>query len=269
MRGARRRRRGTARKQRAWLLAREAAVAAKIGLFRASGSAVETLAALRRLGFEGVSAPVTELVALEPAPPLGEFALLLATSGAAFAYAGPWLTPDFEDTPKFIVGARTNRGAMLRGLDGEGRVFRDVAALIAALPEPHGGVALYLAGRERKRDLELALGERGMDFVTVETYAAEARAAWTDGEVEALRECDVFLHYSRRSAELALALAVAAGLGAAFECGVHVAISADVAVALRGLKDVFLAETPDEAGLLAALGKRPLPPLRGKVSGEA
>ena len=192
-------------------------------------------------------------MALEPGLPEGEFVRVLATSGAAFAFAGPMLAR-LAGAPLLLVGERTARAAFARGLGGEARVFADVAALAAALPTRLDGASLYLAGRDRKPDLEQALDARGMACVTVETYAAQARAAWTADEIEGLASCHAYLHYSRRSAELAVALAGAAGLGAVFAARRHVVLSGDVALALHGVNGVSVAVTPDEAGVFAMLG---------------
>ena len=89
----------------------------------------------------------------------------------------------------------------------------------------------------------------------VEAYAAEAREAWRPAEARALASCVAALHYSRRSAELAAALAKAAGVEACFLKLNHVCISRDVAEPLQalGATRVAIAETPDEAGLFRRL----------------
>ena len=92
----------------------------------------------------------------------------------------------------------------------------DAAGLAATIGGalPPGAAALDLAGRDRKPALEAALaGVNALEVV--EVYAAEARKA-SLGEIRALEGCGLALHYSRRSAKLAAALAEGAGLSRAF-----------------------------------------------------
>ena len=113
---------------------------------------------------------------------------------------------------------------------------------------------LYLAGRDRKDVIEAALAD-AFDVEIVEAYAAEAREAWRPAEARPLASCVAALHYSRRSAELAAALAKAAGEEACFLDLNHVCISRDVAESLQalGASRIAIAETPDEAGLFRRL----------------
>ena len=113
---------------------------------------------------------------------------------------------------------------------------------------------LYLAGRDRKGTIEAAL-ESAFALEVVEAYAAEAREAWRPAEARALASCVAALHYSRRSAGLAAALAKASGAEARFLELEHVCLSRDVAEPLEaaGAGTIAIAETPDEAGLFRAL----------------
>ena len=116
---------------------------------------------------------------------------------------------------------------------------------------------LYLAGRDRKDVIEAALAET-FELEVVEAYAAEARAAWRPAEARSLASCVAALHYSRRSAGLAAALAKTAGVEACFLKLKHVCISRDVAEPLQaiGATRIAIAETPDEAGLFRRLRDR-------------
>jgi uroporphyrinogen-III synthase len=113
---------------------------------------------------------------------------------------------------------------------------------------------LYLAGRDRKDAIETALAD-AFAVEIVEAYAAEARETWSLSEAQSLASCVGALHYSRRSAELAAALAKAAGGETRFLDLNHVCISRDVAESLQalGAKRVAIAKTPDEAGLFRRL----------------
>ncbi len=133
----------------------------------------------------------------------------------------------------------------------------DVAALAERLAQtlPKAARLVYLAGRDRKPTLEVALAEAGFATQPVELYAAEAREAWSAGEARGVASCAAALHYSRRTATLALALAARAGISERFRAIVHVCLSAEVAgpLAADGAGRVAVAEAPDEARLLAAL----------------
>ena len=113
---------------------------------------------------------------------------------------------------------------------------------------------LYLAGRDRKEAIEAALGG-AFALEVVEAYAAEAREAWRPREARRLASCAAALHYSRRSAGLAAALAKAPAREAPFLELEHVCLSRDVAEPLQaiGATRIAIAETPDEAALFRAL----------------
>ena len=134
---------------------------------------------------------------------------------------------------------------------------RDAGALaerlIASLAP--GARLLYLAGRDRKPGLETALATAGHRLVAVALYQAEAREAWSASEAEAIMGCAAALHYSRRSAALAVALAERAGIAEGFKAMAHVCLSPAVAAPLAavGASQIFAADAPNEARLIAAL----------------
>src|ERR1700684_847759 len=150
-------------------------------------------------------------------------------------------------------GARTGRAASARGCRLASPPARDAAELVRMLTDvlkPEAKV-LYLAGRDRKETIEAALS--GAEIV--EAYSAEGRAAWRPAEARSLASCVAALHYSRRSAGLAAALAKTAGIEACFLKLKHVCMSRDVAEPLQeiGAIRIEIAETPDEAGLFRRL----------------
>ena len=159
-------------------------------------------------------------------------------------------------SPLYVVGARTGNAAAARGWRLASPPARDADELVrtlAAALKPRARL-LYLAGRDRKVAIETALAD-AFDVEIVEAYAAEAREAWRPAEAQSLASCVAALHYSRRSAELAAALAKAAGEETCFLELNHVCISRDVAEPLQalGASRVAIAETPDEAGLFRRL----------------
>ncbi|MBV8592767.1 MAG: hypothetical protein JOZ27_00535, partial [Caulobacteraceae bacterium] len=111
------------------------------------------------------------------------------------------------------------------------------------------------AGRDRKPTLEAALSGR-YALETVEVYAAEARPGWTPDELRALVNATAALHYSRRSAQLASALADRGGAAQRFRALRHVCLSRDAAAPIEALGvSAIVAEAPVEASLLAALAQ--------------
>jgi uroporphyrinogen-III synthase len=221
-------------------------------LFRAREDANGTAARLRRLGFSVVRLPVIEIRPSLVKPRRPRYDAVIAGSDKAFL-SDPQLD---RGSPLYVVGARTGRAAEARGWRLASPPARNVNELITTLIgalTPKASV-LYLAGRDRKEALEAALGGT-FELEVVETYAAEAREAWRPSEALALASCVGALHYSRRSAGLAAALAKAAGAETCFLALKHVCLSRDVAEPLQaiGATRIAFAEAPDEAGLFRTL----------------
>ena len=115
---------------------------------------------------------------------------------------------------------------------------------------------LYLAGRDRKPTLEAALAAAGFTVQAVEALRRRsARGVERRPKPRPVAACDGALHYSRRTAALAVGLAARAGLAEHFRALLHVCLSADVAepLAAAGAARIVVAAAPDEAHLLAAL----------------
>ena len=221
-------------------------------MFRAREDANASAARLRRFGFSVARLPVIEIRPLAVELRRLRYDAVIASSDKAFLSA-PRLD---KRSALYAVGARTGRAAEGRGWRLASPPAREVGELIATLTvvlKP-GTSVLYLAGRDRKEAIEAALAER-FELEVVETYAAEAREAWRPSEARALTSCVAALHYSRRSAGLATALAKTAGASDHFLKLKHVCLSRDVAEPLQalGATRIALAETPDEAGLFHTL----------------
>jgi uroporphyrinogen-III synthase len=227
-----------------------------VALFRERKDANASAARLRRFGFSVVCLPVIEIRTRPVRPQQSHYDAVVATSDKAFHADGP--PPPDTSSPLYVVGARTGHAAEACGWRLASPPARDAEGLVrmlAAALKPAAHV-LYLAGRYRKDLIEAALSD-AFDVEIVEAYAAEARAAWRPSEARSLASCVAALHYSRRSAELAAALAKAAGEEACFLKLNHVCISRDVAEPLQalGASRIAIAETPDEAGLFRRLRK--------------
>ena len=224
---------------------------------RARDDAARSAALLRARGFLAALAPATQIRATGAAPPPGPFDAVVATSAKAIALLAPSARAAIVGPPLYVVGQRTAYAAREAGMAVAGEAAPDVAALSAALLlrlAPRSRV-LYLAGRERKNALEAALSQAGHLTRAMEVYAAEARAAWSEDEARAVAGCGAALHYSRRSAALAVALAERAGLADPFRALLHVCLSADAGEPLRAVGALRLAwaSEPREERLIDAL----------------
>jgi len=224
---------------------------------RAREDAERTAEELRRRGFAPLIAPVLEIAAIGAAMPAENFDAILATSARAIAHLGEG--PEALDAPFFVVGAKTAQALVARGAHVEASA-PDVAALTELLRSRFAAPSrfLYLAGHDRKDDLESFLRARGHAATIVETYEARAASALDQQAAAALAadEVDAVLHYSARSAAIFLALADAAGAPATLRARVaHLALSEEVARVLReaGCAEIRVAAAPDHQSLLAAL----------------
>ena len=224
----------------------------RVAVFRPRAAAAGTASRLRRLGVTAVCAPVIETVARPFSPKRTQYDAIVATSASAFLSDAP-----LERTARlYVVGARTARVAEARGWRLAAPPAGEARQLVETLTRelPPGAHALYLAGRDRKATLEDELGAVA-SLETVETYAAEARAAWSAVEIRAVAGCFAALHYSSRSAALAARLAEAGGILTSFAAMRHVCLSPAVAAPLAtiGAGAIFVAAKPDEPALFAAL----------------
>ena len=166
-----------------------------------------------QLGYASFVAPATMVLATQAGIPRCDYDAVVATSAKAFDLLSPCSRDAILALPLFVVGAQTARAATARELEVEASA-KDAAALAESLRArltPASRI-LYLAGRDRKSDLESALAADGHRVTPIEVYVAEARRAWSFGEARGVANCDAALHYSTRSAELALRLAEGAGI---------------------------------------------------------
>jgi len=220
---------------------------------RARGDAARTAAALRARGHEALLSPVLEIVATGAEIEPRETQALIATSAHAFAFLPQADAARLSPLPLFVVGARTGKAATDAGLAPPRLIAAsalELAQQIAtALPAP--AHLLYLAGHDRKPDLEAALQAQGHVIDVAETYEARAVEALSPDVATALArgEADAVLHFSRRSAQLFAACAAKAGLATQAAGLRHVCISRDGAL---GAGDI-IAPTPDSDGLFKAL----------------
>ncbi len=218
---------------------------------------LRTAEKLAELGHACVLSPVIEIVPSGAAWPHGVIDAIVATSARAFEalnLARDWPLPEtLRLFPLFVVGAMTAEAARLRGFEGPLRATLDSKALCSVLGEtlaPPQRV-LYLAGRDRKSEIESFCLDLGLTLDVAETYLAQRAPSLSDDALSRLRagEIDAIVHFSRRSAEIFLGLAADAQLDLAPL--IHVAISDDVAAPLAALPKVVVAPEPNEAAILA------------------
>ena len=231
-------------------------------LTRAADDAARTRKLLVAAGHTVVASSVLLVRSLAPAWPPGRFDGIVASSARAFAtLCADERHAPLKQHPLFLVGRQTETAARAQGWRGPALLAADGATLVDGLAGRPAMALLYLAGRDRKPDIERGLARAGHAVTTLETYCADAAPTLSPEATDALASgaLDAVMHYSRRSALLFLALCD----GAAVEARAlpQIGLSEDVAAALReaGCGTVHVPATPDEAGMqaaVAALGAR-------------
>ena len=195
-------------------------------------------------GHEPVIAPVLDIGATGAALPKGDFDLVLATSARAFTFLRD--VESLKGLALACVGEKTAQAGLRAGLVPV-HVAPDVETLARTLLAEGPRKTLYLAGEERRPLLETLLGDAGWRIETLETYAARPVADWRMPDA-----IDAVLHYSPRSAALALDL-----MGADAAAGLrHYCLSEAVATVVRARLEgarIFIASQRDEKSLLTLL----------------
>jgi uroporphyrinogen-III synthase len=177
----------------------------------------------------------------------------------AFAAATP-----VRDIPALCVGEGTAAAARAAGFAAESAQgdAGALARLAAAGWLPGGGEYLHVRGRDTAGDLAGALGAEGIPVREVVLYDARPLAAVPQLLAEALQAgvFNLILVFSPRTARIFAGFAedaATAGRGWALRRATALAISRAAAAPLEplGFGAVAVAETPDRAGMLAALGR--------------
>ncbi len=227
-------------------------------LTRAAEDAARTRIKLEQAGHDVIVSPVIAMRATGAAWPRGVIDAVIATSAQAFVHLGDMPSAAVRHlVPLFLVGERTERAARSAGFRGTATVAENAANLI---PRIVGSLAarnqlLYLAGVDRKTELEDGLSREGATPLIAEVYEAVAATALSSDAIAGFTDhsVDGVLHFSRRSATLFASLAERANLTIA--ALPHFCLSDDVAVPLRsaGCTRLHIASAPTEAALLACL----------------
>jgi uroporphyrinogen-III synthase len=235
----------------------------RILVTRGRDDAQRTADKLTNSGHQIVLSPVIEMCPTGVAWPQGLTDAVVATSAAAFDLAefpADFPLPEARRLMRlFVVGSRTLEAARRHGFTGETVVATDakeLATKLTTLLKPPLRL-VYLAGHDRKADLETACSDAGLTIVPIETYEARAATQLSDEALDAFHHeaIDAVLHYSRRSAEIFLSLAASAEINLA--AVQHVAISADAAEPLHdaAYPRVAIAAEPKEVAILALLSE--------------
>jgi len=225
---------------------------------RPEPGAAETAARIAALGFTPVLAPALILTPRRFTIPRAQ-AVLLTSRAAARAL------PDNPGLPALAVGAATAEAARESGwpADAADGTAEDLARLAAARLDPAKGPLLLAVGEGYAMGLAADLRGRGFRVVRRIAYAATAAPALPEAALAALRcgAVSTILFHSPRSALCAITLLRAAGLGgeagriAVLAISRRVADAAQRAMAPGAWRAVRVAARPEEASLLALLGR--------------
>jgi uroporphyrinogen-III synthase len=224
---------------------------------RPQADAERTAERILARGHEAVVAPVLRVEWTSEPPPAGPFdAIILTSANAVPALAS--IRERAQLAQIFAVGERTACAAHAAGftniITAQGDA-RALANLVARTSRP-GARLLHVAGRDRKAEPEASLALAGFHvsrWIAYEAAAAARLAAIAQHSVQEGR-LDAALHYSRRTAEILLALVRDADLMTQFLAFPHVCLSGDIAVPLRTAgAEVLISARPDELALLSLL----------------
>ncbi len=180
---------------------------------RARDDAARSAALLLARGFVVARAPATEIRATGALPPPGPFDAVVATSAKAIALLAPAARAAIVGAPLYVVGEQTAQAAAAGGDcgRGRGRAGRRRAHRGAA-PAPRAPFARAVSGRARTQERAGGRPERsrpshdaGGSLCRRGARRLERRRGARGGG------CAAALHYSRRSAALAVALAERGG----------------------------------------------------------
>lgn len=231
----------------------------RILVLRAAQDAARTAKELQGRRHKVVVSPLIEFVPTKAPLPSGPFDALIATSAQAFTHMDPFDVLSLKPLPFLCVGTRPGMAALKLGLSSPRLVGTDAASLLRLIPGkyPAGTHFLYLAGEDRKPDLEEGLAAGGYQLTLHETYRADAASKMTVAGRSALEhdEIDVILHYSRRSVEIFLGFVQLHKFD--LSTTIHLCLSEDVATPLRELyfENIVISDVPNETSLFEKLAR--------------
>ena len=227
----------------------------RVLLTRPEADAKKTAGRLKTLGHEAVICPLFEIAATQTPSPAGTFDALIATSAHAFQ-GHTENVAHLRSLPLYLVGERSALAARELGFTQIVHVAPDAKTLAVAIAHEkiRARTFLYLAGRERRPELEAslaALGHAIAPWIVYETSETENISAlvqeWRTGMLDAV------MHFSPRSAALYRAHALNAGMIAQALQPLQIVISSRAAEALGDAPSVRVAARPDLESLIDCL----------------
>lgn len=211
---------------------------------RPEPGASNTAQRLVALGFDVQKLPLTEIIDLSFEVPSTAFDAVIITSPQALHNIATHLL----DIPLYAVGHSSAAAAHLAGFQNVITSGGDVAQLVETIRTavPAGTHLLYLCGKVRRPDLELALADYAL--TAIETYDARK----TDCAPISLPPLDLVLLTSQQSAEQIISLLAQPHLRQALINAHFLCLSQRIADRLAGVKPnhVHVTLKPDEDSLL-------------------
>ena len=215
-----------------------------------------TAAKLRGRGCKVLLAPLLRVEFIDRAD-LGQGpwgAVAMTSVNAARAIARHPRLAELSSLPVFTVGRRTADAARAAGFTAVTSANGNEADLARLIGAQGLTPLLYLAGENRSGDLVADVALRGVRASIVVVYRAAAVACMPPAAVAALAagEVDGVTHFSRRSAEVYIECAKAAGILDRALAPFHYCLSGPVAEALAaaGAGRIGIAAKPEEAALV-------------------
>lgn len=231
---------------------------------RPEPGAAATADRLRRLGFEPVVLPLTEIRALPVAklPTAETVDAVAVTSANALRHAPPGLIAEFRHKTCFAVGGETAAAARKAGFTdvvaGPGDAERLVQVVLGALPA--GAHVLHLCGHVRVGGLEAGLRRSGMAITELEIYDAPVipYTPETVGSELGSEPLKAALVHSAKAALRLVELVAWPRVAPLFAETLYFCLSSRIGAALNGIPQerIFWAPAPEEAELLALLRRR-------------
>jgi uroporphyrinogen-III synthase len=164
--------------------------------------------------------------------------------------------PHLKSIRMLTVGPQSLKAALAAGFKAEahGGDVHGLAAFICEHLDPADGPILYLSGAETAADLELQLKDAGYDCQRLVLYdAVPADSLDTVDDALRRRRVDAVLLYSPRTAHIWRTLVEKALPSEQVPMPLHLCLSRNVAAVLPEAWPRVVAQSPDEAAMMALL----------------
>lgn len=226
-------------------------------IYRPQPAASRTARAVEALGHKAFMYALFNIEPTHNTIPQADYDNMIITSESVFE-VGIDFTP-YIYYPLYVVGKRTQEAARDAGFITVHTPAPTSLALSEQLTKSRRMPEkwLYLAGIDRKKDLEQRLTQAGHLVKITEVYQARATNQLPQSLITRLNahDIDVVLHYSTRSADVFFKLLRKADLISTIMNMRHVIISERVSSSLIGIHPslVTVSQSPDEEAVLEAL----------------